>query len=244
MSTAAVRLAGSDVAGGSPPGRGGITVDAPGLRDDEVVQTRMTTPEGTADVTSGVRTLRAVPGTGEPSDETIGLLFAAGDEQVLSLVYERWAGMIHGLALRVLGSATEAEDVVQQVFVSAWTGRHGYHPERGPLPAWLVGICRHRIADAMARRRRDQRNAQVAVQHFDDRLDRFDQQADDRVVVLAELERLGQPQRGIMELAFFADLTHEQIAERTGLPLGTVKSHIRRTLIRLRDRMEVDRAAR
>ncbi len=152
---------------------------------------------------------------------------------------------MHGLACRALGPGPDAEDVTQQVFVSAWTNRSGFAADRGPLPAWLVGICRHRIADAFARRRREDRARQAAmvIAGQPQRVPPADRQADDRVVLMAELRRIGQPQRGIMELAFFHDLTHEQIAETTGLPLGTVKSHIRRTLSRLRDRLEVDDAA-
>jgi RNA polymerase sigma factor (sigma-70 family) len=182
---------------------------------------------------------------GEPDDHEVGLEFAAGDERALAWAYERWAALIHGMACRALGSGPDAEDVTQQVFISAWHGRSGYLPERGPLPAWLVGICRHRIADAYARRRQEERSRAAAITlagepHREPAEDRL---AEDRIVLLGELRRIGQPQRGIMELAFFHDLTHEQIAEQTGLPLGTVKSHIRRTLGRLRDRLEVDGAA-
>ena len=151
------------------------------------------------------------------------------------------------MAVRAFGPGPDAEDVTQQTFVSAWTGRAGYRPDAGPLPAWLVGVCRHKIADTWARRDRQRREAEAAVVGGPGRrapvTAGVDTAVADRLLVLDELDLLGQPQRGIIELAFFEDLTHAQIADRTGIPLGTVKSHIRRTLERLRTRLEVDGAA-
>ena len=170
-----------------------------------------------------------------------------GDEQALAVAYQRWAGQVHGMAVRAFGPGPDAEDVTQQTFVSAWTGRAGYRPEKGPLPAWLVGVARHKIADVWARRERQRRETEAAMSDLRSPSRPvpagIDTEVTDRVLVLDELDLLGQPQRGIIELAFFEDLTHAQIAERTGLPLGTVKSHIRRTLERLRTRLEVDGAA-
>jgi RNA polymerase sigma-70 factor (ECF subfamily) len=184
---------------------------------------------------------------GEPDDREVGRRFAAGDERALAWAYERWAGQVHGMAVRAFGPGPDAEDVTQQTFVSAWTGRARYRPDDGPLPAWLVGICRHKIADGWARRDRQRRETEAAVAEAQrapaGRSIPVDTAVADRVLLLDELDRLGQPQRGIIELAFFEDLTHAQIAARTGLPLGTVKSHIRRTLERLRARLEVDGAA-
>ena len=183
-------------------------------------------------------------GVTEPDDVEVARRFQAGDEHALALAYERWGGLVHGIAVRALGSTADAEDVTQQVFVSAWTGRAGYRAEAGPLPAWLVGITRHRVADAFARRKREERERQAAAAVRDPgRAHVADPGPEDRLVLQDELARIGEPQRGIMELAFFHDLTHEQIAARTGLPLGTVKSHIRRTLVRLRNRLEVNGAA-
>jgi RNA polymerase sigma factor (sigma-70 family) len=189
----------------------------------------------------------APAGAGGPDDAEVGRRFAAGEEQALAWAYERWAAQVHGMAVRAFGPGPDAEDVTQQVFISAWTGRAGYRPEQGPLPAWLTGVCRHKIADTWARRDRQRRVTEAAVAQLNAAPAGgpapVDSTVADRVLLLGELDRLGQPQRGIIELAFFADLTHTQIAERTGLPLGTVKSHIRRTLERLRDRLEVDGAA-
>ena len=190
------------------------------------------------------------PGPGstasEPDDAEVARRFVAGDEQALAFAYERWAATVHGIAVRALGPGPDAEDVTQQTFVSAWTGRDGYRAARGPLPAWLVGICRHRVADAWAGRERARRITAAAVAgagRAETTGPAVDTRVADRVLLLGELDRLDQPQRGIIEMAFFEDLTHAQIAARTGLPLGTVKSHIRRTLERLRDRLEVDGAA-
>jgi RNA polymerase sigma factor (sigma-70 family) len=192
-------------------------------------------------------TTEAVPrDVAEPDDDEVARRFALGDEQALAWAYERWAGQVHGMAVRAFGPGPDAEDVTQQVFVSAWTGRGGFRRDAGPLPAWLVGICRHKIADTWAKRDRQRRAADAAIgeaQAGPTATPTFDDHVADRVLLLAELDRLGQPQRGIIELAFFEDLTHTQIADRTGIPLGTVKSHIRRTLERLRTRLEVDGAA-
>ncbi len=184
----------------------------------------------------------------DPDDAEVGRRFAAGEEQALAWAYERFAGQIHGMAVRAFGPGPDAEDVTQQVFVAAWTGRARFRPGESPLPAWLVGICRHKIADAWARRDKQRREAEAAMTEAQSRpggpvTAGVDTAATDRVLLLDELDHLGQPQRGIIELAFFEDLTHAQIAERTGLPLGTIKSHIRRTLERLRTRLEVDGAA-
>ena len=199
---------------------------------------------------SSVAIVESVPaprGVAEPDDREIGRRFAAGEERALAVAYQRWAGQIHGMAVRAFGPGPDAEDVTQQTFVSAWTGRAGYRPDKGPLPAWLVGVCRHKIADTWARRDRQRREAEAAVTELkagpSPVTPGVDTTVADRMLVLDELDLLDQPQRGIIELAFFEDLTHAQIADRTGIPLGTVKSHIRRTLERLRNRLEGDGAA-
>jgi RNA polymerase sigma factor (sigma-70 family) len=193
------------------------------------------------------REVGPVPAAGS-SDAEIARRFRAGDERALAEAYERWSGQVHGMAVRAFGPGPDAEDVTQQTFVAAWTGRTRYTEAAGPLPAWLVGICRHKIADSWAKMARQRRSAEAAAADALSRprpsdADRVDDAVADRVLLLGELDRIGQPQRRIIELAFFADLTHAQIAARTGIPLGTVKSHIRRTLERLRDRLEVDGAA-
>ncbi|WP_225802410.1 sigma-70 family RNA polymerase sigma factor [Streptomyces sp. NK15101] len=177
----------------------------------------------------------------EDGDDWIARGLVRGDEHCLAAAYRRWGHLVHTLAARALGDPREAEDVTQQVFVAAWRGRAGFRPERGTLPAWLTGITRRKIADALtARTRRTELAATLgaALEH-EARTDEQPERVLDRMVVTEELARLPRVQRDVLELAYFADLTQTQIADRTGMPLGTVKSHARRGLQRMRHSLEL-----
>lgn len=181
----------------------------------------------------------------QPSDDSeLAAGFVAGDERALEQVYSRWSSLVFTMARRATGNESDAADITQAVFLSAWRGRSGFDAERGSLPGWLVTITRRRIADHWEAVSRERRKTEVASARLED--EATSGHAEDsvnRVVIAEELSNLGEPAKKIMELAFFQDLTHVQIARALDIPLGTVKSHIRRSLDRLRTRLEVDHVA-
>lgn len=179
----------------------------------------------------------------------LGEALASGDESALAESYRRWGALIHTLALRSVGDSGHAADITQTVFISAWRNRDTFDTDRGNVPAWLVGIARRRIVDHHRKAGRTQEFSALEVtqpataEGGDTRTAVASRDADpqslvDRLVLVDEVDSLTEPARTIIRLAFFEDLTHQQICDRLDLPLGTVKSHIRRSLTRLRDRLE------
>lgn len=191
---------------------------------------------------AAVPTVRRESVIDDEEDREFARGFVAGDVVALKAIYDRWSRLVYTLALRSLGEAAEAEDVTQATFVSAWKARASYDPEVASVGTWLVAIARRRIVDAHRARARQERvvdaltvEAEPAVQEAPD--------ASDAILVAHELELLEPDARTVVRLAFYDDLTHTQISERLDMPLGTVKSHLRRSLHRMRMRLEGTRVA-
>jgi RNA polymerase sigma factor (sigma-70 family) len=177
------------------------------------------------------------------SDDELAERLRAGDGTALREAYDRHGAAVLYLAQRLLGDRAEAEDVTQMTFVAAWTGRDGFDPQRGTMLGWLLGIARRKVVDRVRSSAREQRATRtVQARQPATPAEESPEHIVDRLVVADELKRLPDEQRRTLELAFFDDLTHPQIAEATGLPLGTVKSHLRRGMANLRRRWEVDGA--
>lgn len=169
------------------------------------------------------------------ADAAIAQAWGSGADDALERAYRRWGPLVHGLAVRAVGP-TEAEDVTQQVFLAAWRRRETYDASQGPLGAWLVGITRRAVADALRQRHRSSEVPSAMGEGTPEEVF-HDVDRDDLLAVYEELERIGDPPRTIVLLAYVHDKTQKEIAELLDLPLGTVKTHTTRTLARLRTLM-------
>lgn len=162
----------------------------------------------------------------------------AGESAALKELFDEFAPMITGMCRRLAGA--EAEDLVQQIFLDAWRTCGRYDPARGSLGAWLTGIARFKVVDhwRAAARCPTVPKAEVGVlEAVDSDVDRII----DQLVVTKALERLNPVRREVVQLGFYQGLTHSEIAERLSMPLGTVKSHMRRGLEALHVDLEASR---
>ena len=182
-------------------------------------------------------------GSAPPGDaDELAVGFPGGDQWLLRAVYDKYGGLVYRVASAVLSDEGDAADVTQSVFVDAWRARQTFDPQRGSLAGWLLAIARRRCVDRLRSRQRENRDVLAAAGQLPQRDDWADpERIIEQMVVADELARLSDGQRTVLELAFFDDLTSSQIATLTGMPLGTVKSHLRRGLTQLRRRWEVDR---
>lgn len=177
----------------------------------------------------------------DPAEVKLAESFAGGDAWILREVYDRYGTQVYRVALASLSNTSDAEEITQTVFVDAWRARDSFDAAKGSLGGWLMTITKRRCIDrvrAIERNRRDV--AAVAAGISPSAEVSSPDHIVEQIVVADQLARLPQSQRAVLELAFYDDLSHSQIATLTGLPLGTVKSHLRRGLHQLRRRLEVD----
>lgn len=157
----------------------------------------------------------------------------AGDQQALAELYDRYSSVVYAVALRVLQDAAAAEDVLQDIFLQLWRNPDSFDASRGSLTAWLAVISRHRSIDRLRKRRPETDIEDCVIAGSTDLRDETERSL---IIekVRGELNGMNPEQRQAMELAFFQGLTHTEIAEKTGEPLGTIKTRIRSGLQQLR----------
>jgi RNA polymerase sigma-70 factor, ECF subfamily len=173
------------------------------------------------------------------SDEELLAAIARGDERALGELYDRFGGVAYRLALRVLRDPALAQDAVQDAFLAAWRTAVAFDPARGKASTWLLTLVHRRAVDLV--RREDRRRAEPldeAPVAPGDAVDESVEVREERRRVQAALARLPPDQREALELAYYGGLSQSEVAERLGVPLGTVKSRMFTGLSKLRDLLD------
>lgn len=171
-------------------------------------------------------------------DRAVLARVASGELHALDELYDRYRTMAYSIALRVTGDATLAEDVLQDAFLGAWRHAGRYAEGRGSVKTWLMAIVHHRAIDAIRRRRPttalpEREDAPPPALTLPDVWGEVSA-ALDADTVRGALGQLPEAQREAIELAYFGGLTQQEIAARTGAPLGTVKGRMRLGLLSMR----------
>ena len=176
----------------------------------------------------------------EGSDEELLSALAAGDDRALAPLYRRYVPTVFKIAAESLGRDA-AEDIVQEVFASVWKNADTFDPARGPVRPWIVQIARSRVLNELRRRSRKpearEEHDGAALQELPDGTSSPDEAVWEeyrRAAIQKAVGSLAPPQRQALSLAFFEDLTHEQVADTLKVPLGTTKTRIRSGIQQLR----------
>jgi RNA polymerase sigma-70 factor (ECF subfamily) len=174
-------------------------------------------------------------------DTALIVLIARRDEGALSVLYDRYNRLAFSLAVRIVGDRALAEEITADSFVNVWRAAGSFSAERGRFVTWLMSVVRHRAIDELRRLNVRPEGSAVeldealkATAHPDSVDDMFDLNRR-REAVRSALAGLPGPQREVLELAYFGGLTQQEIAEKTGTPLGTVKTRMRLGLLKMRE---------
>ena len=177
------------------------------------------------------------------ADEELMALVAATDAAAFEVIYDRHCGPAFALAFRICGSRPAADDVCQEAFLAAWRSAARFDPRVGSVRSWLLTIVHNRAIDQLRRVTRvrdrtisDDTAAERLAAPDDTEASAIAAQAVDEAAEM--LERLPDEQRQVVELAFFSGYSHSEIAQLLDLPLGTVKTRMRRGLERLRHHLQ------
>lgn len=181
----------------------------------------------------------------DPSDELhLVERLRARDEAALDTLYERYAGVVHAIALRIIGQPADAEDVVVDSFWQVWQQSENYDASRGQVRSWIVTIARSRALDRLRVLRRsplaDAEEVKVAGREVagDDNPEQAAWLSQKSSIVRAAMASLPREQRQALELAYYLGLSQSEVAERLGEPLGTIKTRIRLGMMKLREQLQ------
>jgi RNA polymerase sigma-70 factor (ECF subfamily) len=178
-----------------------------------------------------------MPPPSELDDATLLALVERGDEGAMASLFDRYSKVVYSVALRVLHDPASAEDVLQEIFMQVWRSPERFVATRGSLGGWLAVVSRNRSIDALRRKRPTESVDEMALAspyNLGDEAERNVMMEKARAVISG----LPLEQRKTLEMAFFDGLTHSEIAEMTGDPLGTVKTRIRSGLLSLRKALQ------
>jgi RNA polymerase sigma factor (sigma-70 family) len=175
------------------------------------------------------------------SDEALVALVARGDESALAELYDRVGRVAYGLAFRVLRDDRLAEDAVQEAFLGVWRTAAGFRAERAKASTWILTLVHRRAVDLV--RREERRRAEplddaMVEQVTSDSAEDAAWLGFERERVQTGLRQLPHPQREAIELAYYGGFSQTELAERLGVPLGTIKSRMFAGLARLRELLE------
>ncbi len=183
-------------------------------------------------------------------DEQLIAGVAGAQTDALAALYDRYGRLVFSVALRVLNDESQAEEVTQDVFIQLWNKVNLYHPEQGRLVTWLTSLSRNRSIDLLRRRSIRPEGHQVGwadgVSPDLEDPAAVEPEVDlhmERQRLISAIDTLPAEQKAVLSLAYFQELSHQQIADALGEPLGTVKTRLRLAMQKLRQALERDSVA-